>query len=125
MNTETLRTNNHRAQRRIQAKNYLGAKCRFCSSIDNLEFDHIDPKTKSFNISDAISNNKAWTKLVLELDKCQLLCHDCHKEKSDEEQSVNHGEGLTGKKNCSCDLCKPLKQKYMKNYTKQNQGLII
>lgn len=58
----------------------FGGKCVKCESINRLEFDHINWKNKTFNIS------RLWSlaeKTVLEeLKKCQLLCNDCHKEKN-------------------------------------------
>lgn len=58
----------------------LGGKCVECGSTKALEFDHIDPKTKSFNIS--AGYNKPKEVLEKELSKCQLLCNKCHIEKS-------------------------------------------
>ena len=104
--------------RRSKAKSYLGEECRYCGKDDTLEFDHIDKSTKEYEISVGIAQHIAWDKLVIELDKCQLLCHDCHKEKSDKEQSVEHGGGLSGKKNCPCLLCKVKKAEYMREYSR-------
>lgn len=69
------------ARRRADAVELLGGECASCGSIDNLEFDHIDPEQKSFPIGKAFSGWK-WSRIVAELDKCQLLCHDCHQVKS-------------------------------------------
>ena len=33
-------------------------------------------------------------------------------------QSVDHGGGKTGKRNCRCDLCRPLKNKYLSDARK-------
>ena len=101
-------------QRRAAAIAKLGGKCVKCGTVEQLEFDHIDPKTKSFGIGKmwSLSNDK----LQKELEKCQLLCKPCHKEKSDRELELSHGRGLTGKKNCYCPKCKPLKQEYMRGY---------
>jgi hypothetical protein len=49
----------------------------------------------------------------LEVRKCALRCKECHKKKTSAEASVEHGGGLTGKRNCYCDLCAPLKKAYM------------
>lgn len=92
----------------------LDGKCVQCESTENLEFDHIDPETKSFSVMKLW--NRSWDVLLPELEKCQLLCKECHKAKSIANQSVNHGEGLTGRKNCYCALCAPLKREYMKHY---------
>ena len=44
------------------------------------EFDHIDPKTKKYNISDMVYKN--FKELYIELKKCQLLCSYCHYDKT-------------------------------------------
>ena len=58
----------------------LGGKCIECGNTEALEFDHIDPSTKSFNIS--AGYHKPKEVLEEELSKCQLLCNKCHIEKS-------------------------------------------
>ena len=58
----------------------LGGKCVKCGCTETLEFDHIDPSTKSFNI--AAGYTKPKEVLLEELAKCQLLCNKCHIEKS-------------------------------------------
>lgn len=75
-------------ERRAKAIEILGGKCVKCGSTENLQFDHTDPKTKGIPIS------KMWSSsaknFARELIKCQLLCDDCHKEKSRAE-SWNRG----------------------------------
>lgn len=69
----------------------LGGKCAECGSIENLEFDHIDPENKKFNISRLLNRSKQATDD--ELQKCQLLCHNCHQEKTRKDISTkNSGE---------------------------------
>lgn len=58
----------------------LGGKCKICESENNLEFDHIDPITKSFCMTKFLNVSKE--KALEELNKCQLLCSECHKNKS-------------------------------------------
>jgi 5-methylcytosine-specific restriction endonuclease McrA len=58
---------------------YLKDKsCVKCHSTNNLELDHIDESTK---IS---SHIWSWSdkRRELELSKCQVLCYDCHKQKT-------------------------------------------
>lgn len=98
------------AKRRLKAIEVLGGCCAVCGSSEDLEIDHIDPATKSFTI--AKGWHHAWSKILVELAKCQLLCNPCHIEKSRTDNGVEHGGGLTGKRNCRCDLCKPLKNRY-------------
>ncbi|CAM6031392.1 unnamed protein product [Sphagnum compactum] len=58
----------------------LGGQCVVCGSKENLEFDHIDPATKSFTITTMYGAAKE--KMMSELAKCQLLCRSCHEAKS-------------------------------------------
>ena len=58
----------------------LGGKCTECGCTETLEFDHIDPSTKSFNI--AAGYTKPKEVLLAEVAKCQLLCNKCHIEKT-------------------------------------------
>jgi hypothetical protein len=58
----------------------LGGKCVECGCTESLEFDHIDPSTKSFNI--AAGYTKPKEVLLEEVAKCQLLCNKCHIEKT-------------------------------------------
>lgn len=65
--------------RRNEAIHKFGGKCVKCGSVDNLEFDHINPADKLFTIGQMWSLNN--TVYVTELNKCQLLCTSCHLEK--------------------------------------------
>ena len=69
-------------RRRVKIKlaEYKGGKCEKCGynkCIDALEFHHKDPKEKDFNIS-----RKSWSfeRLKKEVEKCILVCSNCHKE---------------------------------------------
>ena len=95
-----------------EAHAILGGSCAGCGATTNLQIDHINPPDKSFTLSSIWSGSKA--KFLKELEKCQLLCAPCHLTKSIKERSVEHGGGKTGKRNCYCDLCAPLKRRYMK-----------
>jgi hypothetical protein len=78
---------NHYYNERIKKYKYmLGNKCAICGTSNNLEFDHIDFKTKKFNISKCLNYKESV--VLEELKKCQLLCHIHHKEKSDKEISI-------------------------------------
>jgi len=100
--------------RKDEAIVFLGGKGVDCGSKENLELDHKDRSQKEFDLSKIWSGSKI--KYYEELNKCQLLCYACHKEKTRIELSVEHGGGKTGKKNCRCELCAPLKNKYRKRY---------
>jgi len=84
----------YRRRKISQMLDYLGGHCKHCG-IDNeeamefyekrLQFDHIDPSQKAFDISPHFSY--AWDRIVGELDKCQLLCYGCHLEKTMAERA--------------------------------------
>lgn len=60
---------------------YKGGKCEICGydkCVEALEFHHLDPNEKEFNIS--IANVKSWENIKKELDKCILVCANCHRE---------------------------------------------
>jgi hypothetical protein len=61
---------------------YKGSKCAICGHnkcIQVLEFHHTDPNKKDFGIS-AKGYTRSWKKVKEELDKCILLCANCHRE---------------------------------------------
>lgn len=65
---------------------YLGGKCQVCGynkCVNALEFHHRDPKEKEFQFSEYM--RKTNKELALELDKCDLLCSNCHREKHAED----------------------------------------
>ena len=60
---------------------YKGGKCISCNYktyAGALEFHHLDSKEKEFEISDRKNSN--FESIKKELDKCILLCSNCHKE---------------------------------------------
>lgn len=69
------------ARRMAEATALLGGRCVHCGSTVDLEFDHIDPSTKEFVISQRMAG-VSEKRLEAELKKCQLLCKSCHEEKS-------------------------------------------
>lgn len=62
----------------------LGGSCSKCGSEIELQFDHIDPSIKTFNIGKLLNYSKA--KVLEELKKCQLLCIECHDNKTKENK---------------------------------------
>ena len=72
---------NRRQKLKEMGVEYLGGKCMKCGynkCIWALDFHHRDPKEKEFGIG--AYNNLAWFKIMTELDKCDLLCANCHRE---------------------------------------------
>jgi len=63
---------------------YKGGKCQvegcgYNKYIGALEFHHLDPTQKDFSISD-VKGYKFTKKITEELDKCILVCSNCHRE---------------------------------------------
>jgi len=64
------------------AVEYLGGSCVKCGynkSVSALDFHHVDPTTKSFGIAEN-GFTRSWDALQSELDKCILICANCHRE---------------------------------------------
>jgi hypothetical protein len=71
-----------RKQLKIDAIKYLGGSCKYCGyskCVSALEFHHRDPSKKEFGIS-MKGYTKSWESIRVELDKCDLVCSNCHKE---------------------------------------------
>jgi 5-methylcytosine-specific restriction endonuclease McrA len=67
---------------RDMALEYKGGSCQICGYTKSkraLSFHHIDPKKKDFGISTR-GFTRSWEKTRNELDKCILLCMNCHME---------------------------------------------
>ena len=74
----------------------LGGKCVKCGDDKKkLQFDHVDPSRKTFTITARLAGISV-EKLKLELEKCQLLCVDCHMIKSVEESGKFLARGTHG-----------------------------
>jgi hypothetical protein len=59
-----------------------------------LEFDHIDPSRKEFGIARAITYGKPWDTIVEEIQKCQILCANCHKKRTAIQYGWFKAQGL-------------------------------
>ena len=83
--------------------------CVSCGSSERLEVDHIDPATKE--------DHRIWSwseeRRATELEKCQVLCHDCHEAKtaSDRRAEMQHGtESMY--RHCKCTPCVDARNEY-------------
>ena len=79
------RCNNDRSvrlkkSRKRDAIEYLGGKCSKCNGVFHeacYDFHHRDPKQKDVNPAQLFGNK--WETLKKEIDKCVLLCSNCHR----------------------------------------------
>ena len=68
-------------RRKKEAIEYMGgccANCGYSRHYGALEFHHKDPNQKDFDWSKL--RLKSWDKICEELDKCEVLCANCHRE---------------------------------------------
>ena len=82
-NYQSVKLFRHRHKQK--AVDYLGSKCKLCGynkCLRALVFHHRDPLEKEFDWSHY--QNKSWCSTKLELDKCDLLCSNCHAEVHEE-----------------------------------------
>lgn len=101
----------------------LGNKCVSCGSRKNLEIDHVNPSEKRVEAHSFHSISKE--RYFEELKKCQLLCHQCHKEKTSKENSgFKHGTIYSWmRKKCTCESCKQSKKIWNDNRNKERRAL--
>lgn len=64
-----------------KAIEYLGGKCLNCGydkDMAALDFHHLDPNKKEYEMSRLMQ--KPWNTIIKELDKCIILCSNCHRD---------------------------------------------
>lgn len=93
-----------------RAEFFADKSCVLCGSTDRLELDHIDPSAKV--------SHRIWSwseaRRSAEIEKCQVLCYDHHKEKSSRDRAdrVVHGTAtMYTFKKCKCPECRLWKSK--------------
>jgi hypothetical protein len=57
-----------------------GLACARCEVSDFrvLVFHHLNPKEKDFNLGDIVKHSWSRSKVLAEIEKCQVLCANCH-----------------------------------------------
>lgn len=63
-------------------------QCAVCGNADFrvLDFDHKDRESKEFDVGYGISKGYSIEKIKKEIDKCQVLCANCHRIKTWDEK---------------------------------------
>ncbi len=82
--------NAHRRRTKEKAIEYKGGKCSICgynTCVAALQFHHLDPKEKEFSLSHD-GHARKWETVKQELDKCILVCANCHAE-------IHNGNGAS------------------------------
>jgi hypothetical protein len=78
----TMETHHRQRMMKPKAVDYLGGKCEDCGLIQNnnswlFDFHHKDPSIKEWDWGSRRTSN--WEKMKVEIDKCVLLCSNCHR----------------------------------------------
>lgn len=109
---------------------FAGKVCASCGSTKELELDHIDPTKKKYNPALLWGMSVNNPSRIEELAKCQVLCVECHKNKTIKEMPITHGwtpyqhgTSKTYDRGCRCVLCKGRKSVTMKQYRKTSKPL--
>jgi hypothetical protein len=72
---------------KLRAIEYLGGHCTDCKNEFPpyvYDFHHLDPNIKDNNIARLMG--RKWEGIVHELDKCVLLCANCHRIRENKEE---------------------------------------
>lgn len=80
-------------KRKMHFVNYLGGKCEKCGYDKNLSafhFHHKDPDKKEFELDIRKMSNMTFELLEKEVDKCTLLCSNCHAELHNPELDITN-----------------------------------
>lgn len=87
----SCRANSKRNTKKLRMIAYKGGCCIRCGynkSPRALHFHHLDSQAKEFTLSN--SRVYKWDTLKAELDKCVLVCANCHAELHEEQQIASH-----------------------------------
>ena len=55
-------------------------RCGYSKCFAALDFHHLDPKEKEYQIGDFFRSRRNKSIVINELNKCVLLCANCHRE---------------------------------------------
>lgn len=84
------RTQERRVRNKLKAIEYLGGKCHHCSIVSEhrsiYDFHHIDKTEKEADPGSLM--HYSWKRIQKELDKCILLCANCHRIEHEKDNDV-------------------------------------
>lgn len=110
--------------KKLKAANILGGKCTMCGEdhLHLMNFHHVDKSTKEYKMPHVLQLR--WSLIEAELQKCILLCYNCHREVHANEEKADIAHFITRKHNKQlildtinkheCEHC---------GYNKENQAL--
>ena len=75
--------------RKLVLEYLLEHPCEICNEAEPivLDFDHLDPASKKYNISKMLSGHYGWKTILSEIKKCRILCSNCHRKHTYKQQN--------------------------------------
>lgn len=67
------------------------SSCTDCGKTYNwyvMDFDHLDSSTKVMNIARMVSSGYSWEAIETEISKCEIVCSNCHRERTYKRRST-------------------------------------
>lgn len=58
-----------------------------------MDLDHIDPTKKVLKISTMRRRKMAFDKIIEEMDKCEVVCANCHRERTNKQNPARYSKG--------------------------------
>ena len=71
-------------------------KCEICGEnhIATLDFHHKNPSEKEISLSKVTTQTWGWDRIKSEIDKCIVLCSNCHRKLHFDEKMAGGGQGV-------------------------------
>jgi len=79
-------------KRKLKLIEERGGCCEICGynkNVAGFDFHHKDPKEKDYQLDMRRLSNSSMFKLLKEVDKCMLLCANCHREMHFPDLDIN------------------------------------
>lgn len=70
----------------VELKGGCCEECGYNNCIRALDFHHTNPEEKSFELNSRTIMVHSWDEIIKEVNKCKLLCSNCHRELHEKEQ---------------------------------------
>ncbi|MEM1218913.1 MAG: hypothetical protein AAGH79_08370 [Bacteroidota bacterium] len=97
--TNTYHSQTLRAlRRRLQLLEMMGNACSKCGYDQNLaalHFHHRDSSQKELRLDMRILSNRRWETILKEVEKCDVLCANCHAEEHNPELTFENVKRIT------------------------------
>lgn len=92
-NCQSIKRYNQLEKAKMKAVVFKGNRCQDCHKQFKhfaYDFHHRNPDKKDFDLSSGRLMHKTWQALKIELDKCDLLCAICHRDRHFNRDNPNY-----------------------------------